>query len=186
MSSHTAAQDEETTLHTDAAAHKRVSNNELHIRAASVDDIDAFVAIEYQCFGKGPYHNHRFDRSQYRYYLRNTQAVILLGIRHRVPVAGLVAVVGRGVRSDSARILSIAVIDSERRKGTGRRMLEKGVKLLRVRSCDRVYLEVAEIATSAVALFRSAGFKTVRCLPNYYGRSVHGTRMVQTLTSSQA
>lgn len=160
-----------------------INRNGFRIRRAGSDDLEALLAIESQCFSSGPYRNHQFDRSQYRYYLRSDHAITLLGLLDGVPVASLVAIAGRGARSGSGRVLSIAVARRERGKGYGRRLLMKSVQSLGQRGCLRIYLEVAECADQAAAFFQSAGFKKIRRLPDYYGPSNHGMRMVLNLKS---
>lgn len=154
------------------------SNKRLRIRRARIEDIDALLAIESRCFGSGPYRNHRFDRRRYRYYLGNSHALILLGLLDGEPAASLTALAGRGTRSRSCRILSIAVTAPERRKGLGRCLLMKSLRTMRERGCLRAYLEAAQAATHALSFFRSVGFKNTRRLPDYYGPSTHGIRMV--------
>ncbi len=161
----------------------RSGNKGVRILASTEKDIDALVDIETACFTSGPYREHRFDREQYRYYVRNPQAIVLLAFQDRSPVASLVALAGRGTRSQAGRILSIAVVRGERRRGIGRSVLSRGVSLLQMPGCIRIYLEVASRAHAATFLFREYGFKPTRHLPDYYGSSIHGTRMVLNLSS---
>ena len=161
-----------------AQAPRAVNKNRLTIRAATVRDINALVAIETACFGRNrPYRDHVFGESQFRYYLRSDHAVTLLATRNGTPVGSAIATVGRGTRSGSARILSIALIAGARRQGLGRRLLRRVVRELAAQGCERIVLEVADQAGAARALFRGEGFAAVRRLPDYYGRSMHGTRM---------
>ena len=162
-----------------------MNRNVFRIRRAGPDDLETLQAIESQCFSSGPYRKHQFDRSQYRYYLRSSHAINLLMLLNGEPMASLVAIAGRRARSSSGRILSIAVARPERRKGYGRRLLMKSIQLLSQRGCLRVYLEVAECEGPFAAFFQSAGFKKIRRLPDYYGPSEHGMRMVLHLNSSQ-
>ena len=154
----------------------------LRIRTASVKDLDALLAIEERCFSKGSYRNHCFDRSQYRYYLRNSNAIALVVIRDGTIAGSLVATAGQGARSGTARIISIAVLRCIRREGAGRRLLKRALKLLHERGCQRIFLESAAEKKPAVALFQSIGFKVIRCLPNYYGDHIDGLRMKLTLS----
>jgi ribosomal-protein-alanine N-acetyltransferase len=135
------------------------------------------MALEDACFGRGPYRKHRFARGHYRYYLRNAQALLLLGMRDGAPVASVLAISGRASRSEVGRILSIAVAPGHRRLGIGLNLLREALQTLRERGCKRVYLDVAERAVAARALFDSVGFEPARRLPAYYGDGIDGIRM---------
>ncbi len=161
-----------------AQAPRTVKKSRLTIRAATVRDLDALVTIETACFGGiGPYRNHVFGESQFRYYLHRDHAITLLVTCDGTPIGSAIATIGRRARSGSARILSIAVITGERRQGLGRRLLRRLVRDLAARGCERIYLEVAVQADAARAFFQGEGFETVRRLPDYYGRSIHAWRM---------
>ena len=161
------------------------SGSTIEFRRATIEDIDALLALESRCFRSVPYKGHRFNASQFRYYLLSTRAFIFIANNRRgMPIANLIAVSGGGARSHLGRILSLAVIARERRKGVGRGLLAQGIETLRARGCIRIHLEVAERATQAQTLFRSMGFKRTRSLPNYYGPSLHGVRLVLDTGSS--
>lgn len=149
----------------------------LTIRKASVKDTDALLAVEAACFARGPYRNHLFERAQYDYYVRNPGAIVLLATSAGESVGSLTATVGGGARSGTGRILSLGVVPQLRRQGIGRKILERGLKLLRERGCERIFLEVAAKEEPAVRLFESIGFKPKRHLSDYYGDGIDAIRM---------
>lgn len=69
---------------------------------------------------------------------------------------------------DEAEVLTIGVAASQQRKGLGRAMLRGMLELARARNMRRVFLEVRPSNTSAVALYRSAGFSEVGLRRGYY------------------
>lgn len=155
----------------------------IRVLQARAGDLEALLALESECFSSGPYRKHRFEAAQYRYYLRNPQAIVLVAERQGTVEGSLVGLAGRGVRSRSARILSIAVGAACRRQGVGQRLVQHALERFGARGSRRVYLEIAATAAGAQGLFGTFGFRPVRALPSYYGRSRHGVRMMLTLPS---
>jgi ribosomal-protein-alanine N-acetyltransferase len=69
---------------------------------------------------------------------------------------------------EDAEILSIAVAESVRGVGLGRRMLESLLERLRGAGAQRVHLEVRGSNSAALALYKSLGFQTSRRRARYY------------------
>ena len=157
-----------------------MQKNRLSIRSATDDDLGDLLKIEQRCFGRGPY-KHQFNCTQYRYYVRNPNAIVLLGFLNNRPVASAIVTVASGSRLGAARIVSIAVVQNRRRQGIGMKVLKRVIQKLQSQGCRRIYLEVSEKALAAKALFESMGFKRKRQLLKYYGPSNHGMRMLLTV-----
>lgn len=73
-----------------------------------------------------------------------------------------VGLVNLGVRGPDAWIGGLGVVPSERRRGTGRRLMEAVHEKARARSVERVWLEVIVENTQAVALYEQLGYTHVR------------------------
>ena len=73
-----------------------------------------------------------------------------------------VGLVNLGVRGPDAWIGGLGVVPSERRRGTGRRLMEAVHEEARARSVERVWLEVIVENTQAVALYEQLGYMHVR------------------------
>ena len=67
-----------------------------------------------------------------------------------------------GLRRDDAWIGGVGVVPSERRRGTGRALMEAVQDEARRRGVDRVWLEVIVENTNAVALYEQLGYANVR------------------------
>ena len=74
----------------------------------------------------------------------------------------LVGLVNLGLRGREAWIGGLGVIPGERRRGTGRRLMEAVHEEARVRGAERVWLEVIVENTQAVALYEQLGYAHVR------------------------
>jgi len=159
------------------SAPRRTASTQMAIRRADAQDLNDLVALEDVCFTDGPYRNHRFDKANYRYHVKNPQSIVLVVPRQERLIGTAVHTLGSKSRSQVGRVISIAVDPNFRRRGIGRMLLDKGIGLLQQRGCRRVYLEVATNEKSARTLFQQAGFKRVRRLPDYYGPGLDGIRM---------
>ena len=69
---------------------------------------------------------------------------------------------------DEATLLNIAVAKAEQGQGTGHRLLDALLTLLRDASIKRVLLEVRQSNRPALALYRRLGFKADGVRRNYY------------------
>lgn len=82
----------------------------------------------------------------------------LVAVRDDEPVG----LVNLGVRGPDAWIGGLGVVPSERRRGTGRRLMEAVHEKARARSVERVWLEVIVENTQALALYEQLGYTHVR------------------------
>jgi ribosomal protein S18 acetylase RimI-like enzyme len=74
----------------------------------------------------------------------------------------LVGLVNLGLREPEGWIGGLGVVTSERRRGTGRRLMEAVHEEARARGVERVWLEVIVENTQAVALYEQLGYTHVR------------------------
>ncbi len=68
---------------------------------------------------------------------------------------------------DSIDIVTFCVVPEQRKKGTGRRLLNEVIKFASDDKCS-IFLEVAEKNQAAKNLYLSAGFKEISVRKNYY------------------
>ena len=76
---------------------------------------------------------------------------------------GLVRTIG-----DEAEILTLAVLETARRKGMGRAILKRLESHAAKAGASRVILEVSRNNTAARALYRACGYTRSGCRPGYY------------------
>ncbi len=80
-------------------------------------------------------------------------------------VSGIV--VGRQVL-DEAEILNLAVARGVRRQGEGRALVRRMLHRFAEVEVSRVFLEVRESNTGAIAFYRGLGFQAIGTRPDYY------------------
>ena len=69
---------------------------------------------------------------------------------------------------DEGEVLSFAVDEKFRRKGIGKKLLEKAVNAFNVLNVQKVFLEVRKHNFAAIELYKSFGFKIIDERKNYY------------------
>ena len=70
--------------------------------------------------------------------------------------------------ADEGEVLNIAVAKEARGAGIGRRLLDELLERLRAAGAASFYLEVRRSNEPAIALYRSAGFRSLGVRPSYY------------------
>ena len=81
-----------------------------------------------------------------------------VALRDGVPVG----IANLGLRGPDAWVGGVGVIPSERRRGTGRALMEALHEQARGRGVERVWLEVIDENTQALALYEDLGYEHVR------------------------
>lgn len=125
------------------------------IRRAETTDVPRVADIERRVFTT-PWPESSFHR-----FLGDLFLVVTAGTR----VVGYA--VGRMVL-DEGEVLNVAVAQSQRRQGLGRRLLLSLVARLADNGAEVVYLEVRESNRAAIALYHGFGFSVVGRRPSYY------------------
>lgn len=74
---------------------------------------------------------------------------------------------GRAVAGE-AELLTLVVAPEARRRGLGRRLVDRFLYQARLRGADRAFLEVAADNAAGIALYESAGFARVGQRRGYY------------------
>jgi [ribosomal protein S18]-alanine N-acetyltransferase len=76
-------------------------------------------------------------------------------------------------------IISIAVLEEHRSKGTGTKLIQQALQAVRSDSGKEAYLEVRVTNTGAIELYKRIGFRVVSTLTGYYkdGESAHTMAM---------
>lgn len=72
--------------------------------------------------------------------------------------------------ADEAEILTLAVRPEARRRGLGARLVHEGGTAAAARGATRLFLEVADDNTAALALYARAGLTGAGRRPGYYAR----------------
>jgi ribosomal protein S18 acetylase RimI-like enzyme len=104
----------------------------------------------------------------------------LLALRGARRVGFIAADVGRGV---TANLQAIAVVESERGRGVGRRLLLEFERLAQSRGARRLSLATADSNVAALDLFYKRGFVLERRRERFYPRGQNACVLVKDLGS---
>jgi ribosomal protein S18 acetylase RimI-like enzyme len=146
------------------------------IRPATLEDVDALVALEQAAF-----EGDRITRRQFRYLITRGHASTLV-----LPDPGANGLVGyvmvlfsRG--TSLARLYSIAVSERARGQGIGRRLVEAAEAVARDNACADLRLEVRRDNTASLALFREMGYREFGTIEDYYEDHMGALRLQKSL-----
>lgn len=128
---------------------------------ADLGDLPHLTALENQSFSCD-----RISRRQFRYLMTKANSIIVKAVHHGT-LAGYMVLLKRK-NSRKLRIYSISVALSARKQGIGRELLAHAEKLATTCHCCQLTLEVCEHNSSALQLYRDAGFHQYGLKKNYY------------------
>jgi len=129
------------------------------IRRAEREDFEDLCRLEEICFGE-----HKFSRNHVHWILQNPNSKTLVFEKEGKIVASLMFL----FQGKIARILSIAVHPSHRRKGIGRDLMKVGEELMTRLGAERIRLEVGVDNLGAINFYENLGYKIHSILENYY------------------
>jgi ribosomal-protein-alanine N-acetyltransferase len=145
------------------------------IRRVGLNRADDLLALEAACFTTD-----RTSRRNLRNLLRSPSAYCA-GAYQRGELVGSMVVLFRS-NSRSARVHSLAVSAPARGLGIGRQMMARAEREARMRSCDRMRLEVRMDNMPALRFYESLGYIDTSVLPGYYDDGSHAFVMRKELT----
>jgi ribosomal-protein-alanine N-acetyltransferase len=149
----------------------------VQIRRGNEADIDDLLVIEDECFSIYYYGQYKFGVDEFLYYLYGSNCILLVATPNAHVIGYTAAVVRRPRTGAILHIDSIAVLPAHRNQGIGNQLLQALTEQARQRRCKTLVLEVATPNEAGIAFFKSHGFREIRKLPNYYGRSLDGILM---------
>lgn len=134
------------------------------LRRASVDDLDAIMAIEHDVFGTDAW-----SRESMLSELADKHGYYLVAFPPEHPdrveaYAGLRS----PLREPQADIQTIAVAATARRHGLGRVLMHRMIDEARDRGAKEIFLEVRADNPGAQALYESLHFEALAVRPHYY------------------
>lgn len=130
------------------------------LRTATLDDVDAIMAIETAAFGLTAWTRDTMARE-----VASEWGRYVVAVDDAHEVVGYVGLRAVGVEGD---IQTIAVGAAARGSGLGRRLLAQAQQDARDRGVQELFLEVREDNAPARALYRSEGFEEIGVRPGYY------------------
>ncbi len=129
------------------------------IRPFACSDLEAILQIENQSFPKSPYDANTFLNLS-TLYPETFLVYIGTNLNQNEEILGYI------IFSRDGHILSIAVHPQHRRKGIARQLLQKAMKIPRLK---KLWAEVRKSNRGAQAFYSQMGFKTIGVIPHYYG-----------------
>ena len=135
----------------------------IDVRAATIEDVEAIVAIEKAAF-TDPWSESAFQEA-----LSHPAVFFACARRSDNDVAGYVVA---WFAADEGEIANLAVAPSAWGSGVGRALLGAALDVASTRGASAVYLEVRDSNERARRLYRSSGFEEVGRRRRYYRRPV--------------
>jgi ribosomal-protein-alanine N-acetyltransferase len=145
------------------------------IRPFTLSDLDRIIQIELRSFPKSPYDWATFINLHYLY--QDTFLVYVTPTQDPREDQ----ILGYIVFSEDGHIISIAVHPQHRRKGIGKKLLERAME---DPSLKKLWAEVRRSNQAAQAFYLHMGFQIIGVVPNYYGNE--DALIVQRTPSSQS
>lgn len=130
------------------------------IQPAALADLAAVDSLEQDGF-----RDRRWRRQAWTDALESSRSHVLVA-KDGGQIAGVITV---SVVADVADLDRVVVATSQRGRGVGRALVERGVEQVRASGVRRVLLEVEDSNEAARALYATVGFVPVGQRANYYG-----------------
>lgn len=146
------------------------------LREVRDEDLEALYELDQLCFEP----EIAYSRAEIsRFLALPTAEAVALERGGRLAGFAIGHLVGRRVGS----VLTLDVAPGERRRGTGRSLLEEIVSRLERRGARKILLEVDVRNRGAIAFYERLGFETSNRVPDYYGEGRDAFEMVRRLAS---
>jgi ribosomal-protein-alanine N-acetyltransferase len=152
-----------------------MKKQDIIVRPATIDDLEAILSIENRAFRKD-----RFSRRQYIYLLTKANSTVCLLLSGK-KAAGTAVMLWRR-NSKKGRLYNIAVDPGFQGSGLGAVLLDACEKECRKRSCTMVTLEVRSDNKGAIRFYQNRGYDITMTLKRYYSDGTDGIRMVKKLS----
>ena len=157
------------------------------LRRGRRSDLDALVALEHALFDSQLFAGHVIARASFRRLLASPSATFLVAEARKQIGAQIGAQVGAYVlvlyraNSGAARIYSIGVAASFRRRGLARSLVAAAEKDAVRRGRKAMRLEVRADDRGTIALYESSGYRRIGRAPGYYDGRVDALRLEKAL-----
>jgi len=129
------------------------------IRPFSPSDLYSILKIEQKSFPKSPYDSRTFLQL-YAFCPETFLVYVGTDVDQEEQIWGYIIFLPEG------RVISIAVLPTQRRKGIGRELIQKAMEISHIK---RLQVEVRKSNVGAQAFYARLGFRRYSMIPNYYG-----------------
>lgn len=152
------------------AALRPIDVDEVRVRAASLGDLDALVALENECFVQD-----RISRRSFRHFLHHHRDKLIVA-ESGGRIVGYILVIFRSGTA-LARVYSVAVLEEFRGGGIGAMLLDEAEAVSLASDCMVLRLEVREDNDVAIALYKRLGYRIFGRYPDYYEDHANALRL---------
>lgn len=152
--------------------------DEVHVRRATINDLDAIVALENAAF-----RSDRVSRRQWQRHLESLSAEVLVAIRERHLVGVAMLLFHRG--HHIVRLYSLAVAAGQRGRGIGERLLHAAELAAARREGRALRLEVRTDNVAAQRLYERNGYLGIGGKRGFYEDGADALRYEKTLGSAR-
>lgn len=149
------------------------------IELMKIDDLDQVLEIEEACF-EDPWPRKYFEDEL------NKNDLCRLFVERNKDTNEIISFGSEWLMFENCDIVKIAVKQAYRRKGYGKRMLDKLIKSARADGCEYAHLEVRCNNEAAINLYKNNGFEIVRTRKNYYANGDDAFDMIKNVYSGGA
>lgn len=136
----------------------------LHIRKATINDLDALCEIEQQAFS--PVFYHLSSKNQYKHLLTKGNCSIWLAEKNGAPCGAAVVFFRQGARV--ARLYSIAVLPAFQGADVGKQLFMQAEAEALQRGLQGMTLEIRADNTRHEQRYGRLGYKSLYRVANYY------------------
>lgn len=141
------------------------------IRRATIKDLRRIYKLERVCFDNG------FHKNQMESLLMNPNAFPIVFEFNKRIIGSLILYLD----GDSAKVLTVAVHPSFRRRGIGTRLMHEAELIGRSLRQSSITLEVSTKNTSAIDLYASLGYQHRGLIESYYATGDNAYSMMKTI-----
>ncbi len=166
-------------MNTAIAVQKSWNDQTVILRSANLEDVDALILLENECF-----QTDRISRRSFRYFIQRGQSLFILIDGKGVAVGYVLTTFRRG--TSIARIYSIAVAASARNLGLGRSLLEAAETIAVEKDCIALRLEVHPDNFKAINLYKKFGYQQFGRYLDYYDDHSDAVRLQKNLIASHS
>ncbi|WP_111642692.1 GNAT family N-acetyltransferase/peptidase C39 family protein [Marinimicrobium alkaliphilum] len=135
--------------------------DDIALRSAQAQDLDALLALEKRCF-----ESDRLSRRSFKRWLDSDQSVFLVAEKAGALVGYCLVLFHRGTRL--ARLYSLAVDPQWRGRGLAARLIAAGEQGASASGRLEMRLEVSSLNTGAIRLYETLGYRRFGLYHDYY------------------
>ena len=134
---------------------------DLVFRTATLEDLPALVALEEQCFTSD-----RLTPRSFQWMISRAHGQLLVAEQQAQVLGYALVLFHRG--TSLARLYSLAIAESARGLGLGKRLLQRMEACALAHDCAYLRLEVRTDNPAAIALYERNGYRRFALVPDYY------------------